>query len=238
MAAFGDSFAFGYGVDDRDCFTEHCAGLAVKSPGCPAHSMVHGVLQMREVADRLRGRSVVWLVYCGNDLSDNLRPNLGPGRMPFVRCGPAGTWQITVDHVSPDPWAFGSTGRDNDRLFAEMCLPSAFQQRVFAAADHLVGEAAALCRDVGATLTVLSIPPTLMVKDPAALAALASRPQQVDLAEPDRYLAACCATHAVGFLTLLSRLGPDHYWADDMHWNPRGHRVVAEAVTEVHAAGR
>ncbi|WP_153392999.1 alginate O-acetyltransferase AlgX-related protein [Ornithinicoccus halotolerans] len=230
VVAFGDSFAFGYGVDDDDCFTEHCGDLTVKSVASPAHSMVHGLLMMQETADQLRGKTALWFIYCGNDLTDNLHPNLGATRVPFVRTGRDGQPHVTTEHVCAEPWAFSSPPRDNDRLFAEVCTPSVLQDRAFSAADYLISEASTVCASAGARLVVVAIPPTAQVLDAQQLAALGSRPEAVDLDSAERFLAQSARSRNAGFLALRRHLTRRHYWRHDMHWNPRGHRAVGHAV--------
>lgn len=39
---------------------------------------------LRELAAWLPGRQVMWFVYCGNDLADNLRPDMVTYRMPLA----------------------------------------------------------------------------------------------------------------------------------------------------------
>lgn len=234
VVAFGDSFAFGYGVDDAEVYTERAAGLSVKAVASVAYSMVHGVLLMRRLAPRLRGKTVVWLVYCGNDLSDNIRPNQGGYRMPFARGDPGESWEIVTDHVSPEPWRFASPTSTNPALLAAFCTPSWYSQRVFSAADFLVGEAARACDEAGASLVVLSAPHAMQVKDPAWVASLSPEPARVDLRLPDRRLEASCAERGVPFVPLVDRLRPRDYWREDMHWNPRGHRLVGGLVADLH----
>lgn len=234
VVAFGDSFAFGYGVDDADVYTEQAPGLSVKAVASVAYSMVHGLLWMRRLAPRLRGKTVVWLVYCGNDLADNLRPNQGRYRMPFVRGEPGRSWELVTDHVSPQPWPFASPRSSNPQLLAEFSTPSWYSRRVFAAADFLIAEAARTCDEAGARLVVLSVPHAMQVKEPARVAALSPDPEQVDLGLPDRCLAQSCAERAVPFEALEGHLRPGHYFREDMHWNPRGHRVVASLVADLH----
>ena len=236
VVAFGDSFAFGYGVDDADCLTEHAGGLVVKAVASPAYSMVHSLLWMRRLADRLGGKTVVWFLFCGNDLSDNLRPDLSDHRMPFVRQMATGGWEVVTDHVSAEPWTFGGGPRPDDELFAAMCTPSADADRALGAADHLIGEAAAVCRAAGARLAVASIPPTGLVKQPEEIRALASDPARADLDAVDRRLAASCARRDLPFVALRPLLRPRHYWRDDMHWNAAGHRLAGRVVTALHQA--
>ena len=47
--------------------------------------MVQTLLWMERLKDRLAGKLVVWLVFYGNDLMDNLHPNFDRYRTPFVR---------------------------------------------------------------------------------------------------------------------------------------------------------
>lgn len=236
VVVFGDSFAFGHGVDDDDVYAERTPGLEVKPIASDAYSMVHGLVWMHRLAPRLAGKTVVWFVYCGNDLADNLRPNHWHYRMPFVKGNPGESWEVVTEHVSPEPWTFRAPAeRENpQRLFAELCTPSWYTERVFSAADFLIGEAARVCRDAGATLTVLSIPLTKQIRDPDALRAMSSAPDRVDLDLPDRRLAQSCAEHDVPFVALRPRIASRHYWRHDMHWNAAGHRVVARLLADIH----
>lgn len=234
VVVVGDSFAFGYGVDEADLLTEQHPDLPMTAVASPAYSMVHAVLWLRRLGPRLRDRHVVWLVYTGNDLSDNLYPDIGTYRMPFVRQDPRGNWTIATDHVSDRPWTFGSPPRDNARLFAEFSAPGPYSDRVFAAADHLLAEAATVCADAGtASVTVMTAPPATLVRDPDGLRQLGSRPDAVDLDLPDRRLGQLSSRHGWGFVPLQPHLTPRHYFHDDMHWNPAGHRMVAELVRRV-----
>lgn len=233
VVAVGDSFAFGYGVDDADVFTEVTTGMSIKAVASPAYSMVHGLLWLRRLRDHLRGRPVVWVVYTGNDLADNLQPDIGTYRMPFVRQDADGDWEVTTAHVSPDPWTFAAPPRPNVRLFAAFSTPGPYSQRVFGAADHLIGEAAAACAQAGSPLSVVSVPPVDVVREPDGVRARAARPGEVDLELPDRRLATICGRHDVRFLPVRSRLRPRDYFGEDMHLNPSGHRVLAAAVQDV-----
>ena len=234
VVAVGDSFVFGYGVDDADCLTQHAGGLTVKAIASPAYSMVHGLLWMRRLGQRLRGKTVVWFLFCGNDLADNLAPDLADRRMPFVRQDALGGWEVVTDHVSPEPWTFGGGPRRHDELFAAMCSASSYADRAMGAADHLIGEAAALCGAVDARLAVVSIPPTAVVKDPGSIRALAPEPAHVDLDAVDARLQDSCAARQVPFVALQPLLRPRHYWCDDMHWNRAGQRLAGRVVADVH----
>lgn len=239
VVVFGDSFAFGHGVDDDQVYAERTPGLAVKPIASDAYSMVHGLLWMQRLAPRLAGKTVVWFVYCGNDLADNLRPNHWHYRMPFVKGNPGESWEIVTDHVSPEPWRFRPPAeRENpQRIFADLCTPSWYSDRVFSAAAFLIGQAAQACQDAGAPLTVLSIPLTKQIRNPDALRAMSSDPDRVDLDLPDRRLAKSCTEHDVSFVPLQPHVTSRHYWRHDMHWNAAGHRVVASLLANIYHDG-
>lgn len=236
LVVFGDSFAFGHGVDDKDLHAEQIPDLRVKPIASDAYSMVHSVLWMQRLAPRLRQKTVAWFVYCGNDLADNLRPNHWGYRMPFLKENPGDSWEIVSGHVSPEPWRFRSPAEREDprRLFAELCTPSCYSDRVFAAADHLIGEAAKLCEGAEAKLIVFSIPISKQVKDPTGLAELGHRPDRVDPEMPDRRLGASCERRGIPFVPLYPHLRRAHYWKGDIHWNRSGHRAVARILSEAH----
>lgn len=236
VVVFGDSFAFGHGVDDKYVYAELTPGLKVKPIASDAYSMVHGLLWMRRLASRLPGKTVVWFIYCGNDLADNLNPELWGYRMPFLKGNPGESWEIRTDHVSPEPWPFRPPpGRANPaRLYAEFSTPSWYTERVFGAADHLISEAASLCNDADAKLIVMSIPLSAQVKDPDKVRHLSTEPDRVDLELSDRRLEESCRAYGVPFVPLLPHVDPAHYWQQDIHWNPSGHRLVADLLSHVH----
>lgn len=236
IVVFGDSFAFGHGVDDKHVYAELIPGLKVKPIASDAYSMVHGLLWMHRLASRLRGKTVVWFVYCGNDLADNLKPDLWGYRMPFLKGNPGESWEILTDHVSPEPWPFRPPpGRANPaRLYAEFSTPSWYTERVFSAADYLISEAASLCQESDAQLVVISIPLTAQVKDPQKVRLLSSAPDRVDLELADRRLGQSCRVYGVPFVPLLPQVNAAHYWQQDIHWNPSGHRLVADLLSHIH----
>lgn len=115
-------------------------------------------------------------------------------------------------------------------MYADLWTPSAYSDRVFSAADFLIGRAAAACRTAGAALTVASVPITTQVKAPAALRAVSADPARLDVRIPDRKLEESCRKRAVPFVALSERLRFGHYWREDMRWNAAGHRLVADWI--------
>lgn len=233
VIVFGDSFAFGYGVSDEDHFAERVPGARVKPIAAPAYSMVHGLLWMQRLADRLAGKAVVWLVYCGNDLIDNLRPWMATYRMPFVR--ERGTsWEVVTDHVSPEPWTFRSPTPTNDEVMRELCRDTRVAARAFSAADHLIGRAADTCGAAGASsFSIVSVPITSAIRAREQLTDVDDGGGPVDPAVPDRRLAESCRRHGIPFAAMAPELEPEHYWRRDMHWNAAGHGVAAGAIQRI-----
>lgn len=235
IVVVGDSFAFGYGAHERHFFGNRVAGRRVKCIGANGYSMVHGLLWMERLADRLDGKLVVWLVYYGNDLHDNLAPNLGRYRMPFVRESADG-WERVTDHVSPDPWPLADGKNDYERL-AEICAGGFFARRVFGAVAHLIEGARDLLAARGARLVVVGIPDASQV-DPARLHVLtrfAPADGSFDPGLPDRRLAEICGGLGVEFVTLSDHLRPRDHQRNDCHWTPSGHRRVARLLERLHA---
>lgn len=236
VVVFGDSFAFGHGTPEEQMYTRWCRDLRVKPIGSDGYDMVHGLLWMQRLAPRLAGRLVVWFVYYGNDLWDNLQPNSGRYRKPFVRrLDRASGWEVVTDHVSPEPWPFESSRSDNARL-AEICSHTPFSQRVYGACDDLIGRADAQCREVGARLVVVGVPvrPQLTRRGRAQLARLAPAGHDVDPSLPDRRLQELCHRRGVTFVPLSAHLSARHYLLQDIHWRVSGHRRVGAVLRDLH----
>ena len=76
MLVFGDSFAWGYGVDDKEFFADLNPGPKIKSIGVPGYNMVTELLWMKEYSSFMKGKLIVWFIFAGNDLYDNMLPNM------------------------------------------------------------------------------------------------------------------------------------------------------------------
>jgi hypothetical protein len=237
IVVIGDSFAFGFAVDDEDFFARRVPGAVVASLGAPGYSIVQPVLWLERLADQLAGKVVVILVYMGNDLAETVRPSMEGYRAPFVRVGRDGGCEVMTKHVRPDPWPFPrQQGMDE---YIDICLPGAASERAFAACEFLLGRARRACDSAGASLVVMTIPEL----SPAAREALAvaleprSDRERFDEELPERRLAEICEELGIPLVALRDHLGPEHYLERDFHWNPAGHRRVAEVLASLARAG-
>lgn len=228
VVVLGDSFAFGHGADERVLYANQHPRLRIKPVGTNGYSMVHGLLWLERLAPRLRGKTVVWFVYYGNDLYENLRPNLDRYRMPFVRQRATGAWEVVTRHVGPEPWPCPRPRRYLARL-AEISSDGPLAKRVFSACGFLIDRARAVCTTAGAALVVVGVPShhQLSPEGRAFLRRCSPEPEACDPLSVDRRLRAVCAERDVRFVALSEHLGPGDYSPDDGHWTARGHRRVA-----------
>lgn len=235
IVVFGDSFAWGQGIDDADFFADRARGVRVKAIGANGYNMVQELLWMRRVAPSLTGRRVVWFVFLGNDLYDNLQPNLYHYRQPFVReSKQCDGWEIVHQHVSRQPWT--ATGKwPYYETLAELCRQSYLSTRVYGACGYLIEEAARLCAAAGARLTVMTIPDRSQLhgRSTAWLSIRAPEMIAVDHGYPDTRISEICALHGVEFVPLRAHLTGGHYKEHDLHWNRAGHFKVAQVLSEL-----
>lgn len=239
IVVVGDSFAYGYGARAGESYAEVDPELTIKAVACPGYDLVQEMLLIRQLGDRLAGKLVLWFVYPENDLPDNLRPQWRQYRKPFVRRSPrTGAWEVVSEHLRPGRWRH-SLERDNMTFLAQLCTPGPLADHCYSACAFLVEEAAELCRKVGATLVIFTIPNVnqLEASGRRRLATLSGDPGAFDAHYPDRRLAEICEKVGVAFIPGTTRLQAEDYKRfERFHWTPSGNRKVARLLREVRDA--
>jgi hypothetical protein len=244
VVVFGDSFAAGYGVDDEHIFANLSSEPRIKPIGIGGYSMVQAFLWMKELAPSLSGKLVVWFIYLGNDLYDNLSPDLRGYRKPFLReVRGGGGWEICSDHVTREQWPIvrrPRKGHIHMGSLAELCSDTFLAERAFEACRFLISEGHRLCSRVGADLVVLTIPDThqLSGAGQAYLKSLGPNLKGFDADLPDAKIASMCHTDGVRFIPGRSFLDVGCYKQNDCHWNVLGHRRVAKTLADLYASSR
>jgi hypothetical protein len=241
VVVFGDSFAWGHGIDDQNFFANLTGAVGVKAVGSDGYNMVQELLWMRRLAPQLKGKLVVWFIYFGNDLYENLTPDMCGYRMPFVRpLNGTGAWEIVSNHVSPKKWSHGQSangdGRDYYAKMAELCSRSFLSDRAYPACEYLLREGRDLCRESGAELVVMTIPDVTQMTDrgKAFLLSRGGDPKSFDPDSPDQQIGAICSRLGVRLVRLKDYLSPEDYKIGDCHWKPSGHRKVADLLVQLH----
>jgi hypothetical protein len=237
IVVFGDSFAAGYGVSDSHFFANLPFAHKIKSVGIGGYSMVQEFLWMQKLKNSLQGKLVIWFVYYGNDLYDNLMPDLRGYRKPFMReVRGTNEWEIVSAHVNPDQWSIIFQGRMQGQhhipKLGELCGDTFLARRAFAACEFLLSKGKALCDEVGAELAVLGVPDTIQLSSEGrqALKAMGGDPPAFDAAAPDNKIGEICRGLGVKFLAGSSVFRTNCYKVNDCHWNETGHRKVLEAI--------
>jgi len=237
VVVFGDSFAAGYGVGDRHFFANLDGRYKIKSVGIGGYSMVQELLWMEELRKSLNGKLVVWFVYYGNDLFDNLMPDLRGYRKPFVREDKkSGEWEIVSSHVTADQWSIITQGRMQGQhhlpKLAELCCDTFLANRAYNACEHLIAAGKRICDDVGADLVVVGIPDAIQLTPAGrnSLKSMAGDLPSFDPDRPDKELNRICQDRGVHFQAGKTFLDATCYKINDCHWNEKGHRKVHQAL--------
>ncbi|HWO43255.1 MAG TPA: hypothetical protein VNO43_15740 [Candidatus Eisenbacteria bacterium] len=242
VIVFGDSYAFGYGVDAKDSFFERRPTPKIKTIGAPGYNMVQELMLMREYAGALRGKLVVWFICLENDLYDNLIPNK-PNyyTTPFVRSvNGTGEWEIVTEHVSAKRLLLSPEASPYYPMLAKFCQPGFFSDRAYAACNYLIREGSALCRRAGSRLVVLTIPNKyqLTQRGLELLASYANGGPTIDPDLPDRSIEAICRRWDVPFIAGKKYLTFSDYKPDDTHWNKQGNTRIAELLARLYVEHR
>jgi hypothetical protein len=242
IVVFGDSFAAGYGISEKHLFANLPGRQKIKPIGIGGYSMVQELLWMKRLSPALQSKLVVWFIFYGNDLYDNLVPDLRGYRKPFVReTRENGDWEIVSAHVTQERWPIVSEtrmkGENHLPKLAELCSDTFLAKRAYGACQFLIKTGKQICDDVGAQLYVVSIPDAcqLTQEGRAMLKGLGGDPQSFDAERPDKTIDSICGRLGVTFIPGKSFLDISCYKTNDCHWNEKGHRHVARALRNLKA---
>jgi len=239
IVVFGDSFAFGYAIDARSAFSQRRSAVSIKAIGAPGYNMAQELLLMRRYAEQLRGKLVVWFIYYGNDLWENLQPNMQDYRTPFVRSvNGTGDWEIVSNHVNGARWwpyRWDDPLRANER-FAGVFGSTFLTRRIYSACEFLITTGKNVCDEAGARLAVVSIPITLQLSSEQWQRRLSrlTRDSTLDANAPDRRIAGICSKLAIRFFAGKDLLNSEDYIPTEGHWNDRGHQRIATLLASLY----
>jgi hypothetical protein len=230
VVAIGDSFVFGYGIDIEKSFTELEAKMRIKAIGAPGYSMVHGVLLMEQLGERLKDKVVLWFPFMENDLVDGLMPNHRRYRAPFLRWDKErNCWEITTHHIRSQPWDC-SLFRRRHPVFGRLHVPNALSEHIYSGCGYLIGRAASICREAGATLAVVTIPHRIELEPGLVMLRKFSGDEKAfEPGLPDRRIREYCCRLGLPFLSGAEFLKfSDYKPREGIHWTGRGHLKMAE----------
>jgi hypothetical protein len=256
----GDSYVFGWGVEEEDRVSERSAALLgqagysvpVVNLSFPGWGMSQALEVLEDFAPRLRPRLVILGLFVGNDFMDDLAyraasrkgpASATPGALAeakaFVRRVLQGS--PVVNLVNQALWRstafrgfFNTLEVRNDRIVLYEPRPSDAQRQLYAATLESLAGLARLSRKEGFEILVAIIPDHLQVLEPRLFAGY-------DLTLPQRTVSARARADGLLVVDLLRALSeaPDPtrlYFREDKHWTREGHSFVAHellpAVTE------
>ncbi len=240
LVVFGDSHAFGYGVDHKSSFLQLNPKLPLKAFGVPGYNQVQELLVMEQLSSQLKGKLVAWWIYTGNDLFDNLSPEMSGYRMPFVRqVNGGGNWEIVRSHLSPAKWTCSRTyGRSTPYpLDVAVHSETSLSERVYSACKYLIRKGRDICDQAGARLVVMTIPSPLALSWSRIESAHSAHPGLKALHPdfPDLRIAEICKELRVPFVPLKEYLDIGDYKERDDHWTESGHKRVVQVLWNLYS---
>ncbi|MGE0821931.1 MAG: hypothetical protein AB7G75_05140 [Candidatus Binatia bacterium] len=240
VVIFGDSYVFGYGIDENSLFTDQDRTVRMKGIGAPGYNMVQSFLWMQKLAPQLRKKLVVWFICVGNDLYDNLQMNMQSYPAPFVRTTNGATqWEITTTHVNPAKWLYNAE-RDHARLrkgrYVAAFGTTLLSERAYAACEFLLQQGKEVCDRAEGTLVVVTVPHLAQFSPSDWDAAMSEfgDPKGFHRHLPDEKIGAICRKLSICFVAGKDCLQLDDHILEDGHWNARGHRRIAAALEKLY----
>jgi hypothetical protein len=239
VIVFGDSYAFGFGVNAKELFSELNPKLSIKAIGAPGYNMVQQLILMHQLQSQLSGKLVVWFVYIGNDLWDNLQPNMRNYRMPFVRqVNGTSDWEIVTNHIKSTKWLhhFIDNLRSAERFAGVFKGTTFLSHRMYSACEFLIGQGRDVCNQAGGRLLVMTIPSALQLnkKDWQRSVSCRSDGLLFDPNLPDQRIREICSKLRVCFAVGKEFLDVHHYIPGEGHWNERGHQRIADVLSDLY----
>lgn len=239
IVVFGDSFAFGYGVNLHESYLALNPQLKIKAIASPGYNMVQELLLMRQYAAQLRDKLVVWFVCLENDLLDNIRPNK-PNfyRTPFVRrLGDTAEWEIETRHIRATKWPYPTIRHPYASVFAELFTPSPLSNFVYASCAYLLREGRDVCQQAGAELAILTIPQKKQLSPQGLrrLAASLKNDKDFDPNFMDERFHRICHELSLPYIPARKYLQARDYKSYDVHWTKTGHRRVAQLLSDLYS---
>lgn len=239
LVVIGDSFAFGYGVDNEQAyFASRHTNLRIYPLGAPGYSMVQELLLMRRMEHALKGKYVVWFICFGNDLYDNIFPNMENYRTPFLAYAPQSqTWRIVTSHVNPNKWPynFESSFRQKEKWHGNFTV-GAFSEKVYSACEFLIAEGLHICQRADAKLAILTVPMMFQIGDRQSWTRKASRygkPELFNPCLPDLKIRSICEKLSIPHIAGAQYLTSRDLIPANGHWNERGHKKIAKVLEGV-----
>jgi len=241
----GDSFTFGYAVDDAQGFVGLLAarlqpGKRIVNGAQPAYGPTQYRMQLEWLlAEGWRPRSIVIVAYSGNDVLDAMIDKDLPTHDGLLGDDPGWRHRLRSSHlyrlgarlykalVTQSPrWRHDDVTQMDPRTWEQPEFQRAWQ----VVADEFVAMRAIAGR-VGATLHVAIVPPTFAVDVRGGHA----KPMPgLDAELPMRRLLAACKLANIEALDLTNSLAavPSErcFLPYDGHFSPEGHRLVADAL--------
>lgn len=238
VLVFGDSFAWGHGIDDEEFFADLPSRITIKSIGVSGYNMVQELMWMKEYSKHFQNKLIVWFIFDGNDLYDNVVPNLYHYRMPFVRrVDSAREWEIVTSHlVKTDwPWNYERNYREREKYLATYGR-NVISDRAYAACEFLIKEGSDLCERSGGQLVIVSIPVvsrlTSNIWERKSCGLVPN--EKLDPHAPDDRLKALCDKMGIPFTAAATFLQADDHIPLEGHWNGKGHRRIAQMIEQLH----
>ena len=242
----GDSFVAGQGVASEHMFAnlfEEQLGVEVLNRGVGGHELVHQVHLLRTDAFKeLDADLIVHMIFLGNDLVANDPWQEGPGNtlkhesVPFPEYKPAGPkleqlWKVAKFNRSRKGVAAGKPwlpGKNELSICTENPEPVGIKH--YATSKKFLEQ---IMEEAGDRYFPVFFGYVHMVDEKKAQKL---KGEELDLSAPERALAAFFEEKKQPYLNLNPKLREAQqkeqlYYHSDVHWNPAGHKVVADALT-------